>query len=645
MVSKIVQTHGLRSLPTVFGTALLRRFLRLICLSMVLGGPGVGWALDHITERAWLEDSSGQMQWPEVADQVHQPFAGVLSLGFGSSVIWLKLRIDPMVSSARAKQGESLILRIRPLYLDDVQVFDPLVKGMVGVTGDRHHPRTQSLEGLDFMLPIALGDAPREIWLRLSSTSTRQIAVQALHPDDLRRLTQKQQMVFALYVAVILIFMLWGLVHWVFSRERVIAAFGLKQATALVFALCSLGYARLLWPKEWPALWLDNLTSISGMAAVTMAIYFHIHLIREFAPPLWARRLMKSFLYLFPVKLLLVILGQPMQAAAINMMEILLAPFIFLLSVLLSKGWNVTRESQKPILPRKVVIGFYVILVLMLAIASFPGLGLSQGGEIPLYLVQAHGLVTAFLMLLILQYREHLQQKRQQETAWELERSRILISQERKIREEQDKLLAMLAHELRTPLATMSLRLKVDAQGSREIRHAIRDMNAVIDRCLQTAQLGDHQLQAHVAPVQLEALVRTAISASLLPERVHFTSVQPWTIHTDQQLLFIVLSNLLENAMKYAAPATPIQLEISPATGFQAQNFQVRMEVRNVPGTAGWPEADKVFQKYYRGPYARRQAGTGLGLFLVSNLVRVLGGRIEYCPDSTMVRFVVWLPS
>lgn len=291
------------------------------------------------------------------------------------------------------------------------------------------------------------------------------------------------------------------------------------------------------------------------------------------------------------------------------------------------------------------VIGFYVLLVLMLAVASFPGLGLSQGGEIPLYLVQAHGLVTAFLMLLILQYRGHLQQMRQRDVAMALERSQMLVLQETKIREEQDKLLAMLAHELKTPLATMNLRLDADATGTREIRHAIREMNAVIERCLQTAQSDDQQLKAQTAPVDLTALVRSAILASAQPERVQLQALGTWTAPSDPQLLFIVVSNLVENALKYSAPASPVEVALSPtAADAQGQDAGFRLEVRNLPGAAGWPQADKVFEKYYRSPHARRQAGTGLGLYLVSNLVRVLGGRIDYSPDATQIRFVVWLP-
>ena len=210
--------------------------------------------------------------------------------------------------------------------------------------------------------------------------------------------------------------------------------------------------------------------------------------------------------------------------------------------------------------------------------------------------------------------------------------------QEREVREEQEKLLTMLAHELKTPLAIMQMRLDPSAPGSRDIRYAIRDMNAVIERCVQTIQLGDRQLQARMAAVDLSSVISDAVSTCSQPERIQTELPGRLTAHTDRQLIFIALSNLLENACKYASPSTPIHVKL------KADPVQACVEVSNRPGQAGWPAADKVFEKYYRSPHARRQAGTGLGLFLVRNLMQVLGGHIAYLPNEEEVRFVICLP-
>jgi signal transduction histidine kinase len=279
-------------------------------------------------------------------------------------------------------------------------------------------------------------------------------------------------------------------------------------------------------------------------------------------------------------------------------------------------------------------------LLVVLMLASLPGLGLKVGGEIPLYVVQVHGLVTAFLVLMLLQYRAYVMQKQQRKTAVALERSLLQTQQERTIREEQEKLLAMLAHELKTPLATMHMRLDARSSGAREIKMAIRDMNGVIDRCVQMTQLGDKQLVARRETCNLVDLVRDVVSVCAQPGRVHLDMPAVLAAQTDRQLLFIVLNNLLENACKYAQPDTPIDLRMEHDDSQQL----VRIEVSNLIGPAGWPDGDQVFDKYYRSPNARRQAGTGLGLFLVRHLMATLGGHIRYAPDDRCVSFVIELP-
>jgi signal transduction histidine kinase len=601
-------------------------------------------AQDHITERAWMEDTSRQMRWSDVQQQVLQPFTGTLNKGFGHSVIWLRLRVDPNLAPPPTRLPERLVLRIRPVYLDEVRVHDPLSPDdSPKITGDLHPKSEDEIQSLDLLLPIPRGQTPRDIWLRLDSTSTRQIDVQALNEDTLHQSALNQSLVFAGYLALVFLLAVWGLVHWLFSRDRLIGAFSIKQMAAMLFALCSLGYLRALWPVNWPIWLINQATNLFSITAVSAAILFHVLLIREFKPPRWIERLHLFFLGLFPIKLLLLMMGWPVAALRINMSEVLLSPLIFLSAVLLAKGW-VANTSSRPVLSRALAVGFYSALLALLTMAALPGLGLTDGNEIGLYIVQVHGLVTAFLVLLMLQYREHIMRKKQHEIAMALDLSQMQAQQERNTRQEQEKLLAMLAHELKTPLATIHMRLDAQSSGSRQIKQAIRDMNSVIERCQQTTQLDDRQIVPHLKAVDLRAMVTDAISSCTHPERIELDipAHMPW-IQTDPQLLPIVLNNLLENACKYAAPHTPIQVRLMPVDHSEATCWV--LEIDNEAGPAGWPDADKVFEKYYRSPHARRQTGSGLGLYLVHHLMQKLGGLIDYAPTQDRIRFILSLPT
>lgn len=599
---------------------------------------------DHIQQKAWLEDTSGQLRWSEVQQKDMQPYTGMLSKGFGDSVIWLKLRVDPGKRPAPNKEPDRMVLRIRPVYLDDIQVYDPLAPGgLAGTTGDRHHPRMDEFQSLDFLLPIARGTEARDIWLRLASTSTRQIDVQALDLEDLNQRTRLQQLVFAGYIGLILIFAVWAFVYWLFSREHLIGVFCLTQTAALFYALGSLGYMRAFWPEHWPAPWLDQTVTFFSITAVSSAVLFHVLLLRELSPPRWMQRLHIAIVAMLPVKLVLMVVW-PVMALRMNMIEVLISPIVFLCSVIWARGWSNPQVTQRPPLAKPVVLSFYTLLVATLAVASLAGLGLAKSGEIALNIVQMHGLVTAFFVLLMLQYRAHVINQQRHAISMALERSQLQAQQEREVREEQEKLLTMLAHELKTPLSTMHMRLDASAQGSREIRQAIRDMDNVIERCLQTNLLGDRQLTAQFETVDVIHLLQDVVSCCKQPERVILDVPQQTRIQTDSQLLFIVLNNLLENAGKYSAPGTPIVVRLQAPHRLSSGAVGMQLQVCNAPGAAGWPDADKVFDKYYRSPNARRQAGTGLGLFLVRNLVQILGGRIDYTPEAQRICFTLQLP-
>jgi K+-sensing histidine kinase KdpD len=115
------------------------------------------------------------------------------------------------------------------------------------------------------------------------------------------------------------------------------------------------------------------------------------------------------------------------------------------------------------------------------------------------------------------------------------------------------------------------------------------------------------------------------------------------TISTDYQCLEIILNNLLDNASRYGDAVHPIQVNVAKVSNSEGV-AGICLTVSNKTGIASWPDPDRVFQKYYRSPGAQAISGTGLGLFLVASMAKILGGTCTYAPDDTHVRFELWLP-
>jgi signal transduction histidine kinase len=112
-------------------------------------------------------------------------------------------------------------------------------------------------------------------------------------------------------------------------------------------------------------------------------------------------------------------------------------------------------------------------------------------------------------------------------------------------------------------------------------------------------------------------------------------------INTDAQLLKILLLNLFNNALKYSKPESMIDVE---AAHWHEDGYDfLQVMVVNDPGAAGMPDPEKVFSKFYRSAGAKKQSGSGLGLYLFKSFAILLGGKVRYDTFKGKVRFTVWI--
>jgi signal transduction histidine kinase len=76
----------------------------------------------------------------------------------------------------------------------------------------------------------------------------------------------------------------------------------------------------------------------------------------------------------------------------------------------------------------------------------------------------------------------------------------------------------------------------------------------------------------------------------------------------------------------------------------QSGRTGLQIAIRNDEGAAGLPDAQRLFEKYYRSGGAHNQSGSGLGMYIVKQLMVLLGGTITYLPMPAAVTFTLWIP-
>ncbi|WP_295455776.1 ATP-binding protein [uncultured Thiodictyon sp.] len=221
----------------------------------------------------------------------------------------------------------------------------------------------------------------------------------------------------------------------------------------------------------------------------------------------------------------------------------------------------------------------------------------------------------------------------------------LLLTREAKRRDEQERFMSMLNHELKTPLSVIGLALGcagLPAATQDRVARAVSDMNAIIERCLQSDRLRQGPIKPIPAPCQVAGLLAQVKEDLGASPRLRIHAAPLPTCTTDSELLAVILRNLCDNALKYGSPEEAVTVAAAPASWRRRPG--IRILVANTSGACGMPDPQRVFKKYYRAPGAHGKTGSGLGLHIAQGFAQALGGWLHYRPAHDEVRFELWIP-
>ncbi|MGH2498400.1 MAG: ATP-binding protein [Ktedonobacteraceae bacterium] len=266
-------------------------------------------------------------------------------------------------------------------------------------------------------------------------------------------------------------------------------------------------------------------------------------------------------------------------------------------------------------------------------------LALDYGGEAHAYPPEEEALAGAVAKLATLMIeRERILQESTEARARELA--------SRETTQRMDEFLGVVAHELRTPLASLSgfaqTLLVQTAQGKGPqlavwqrkalagLDLAVARLGELTDDLLDMARLQAGQLELHPEPTDLVPLVQRVVTRLQMTTERHTIVLVPSGEHlvkyVDPRRMDQVLSNLISNAIKYSPEGGPIEVTIAEDVERRETLLSVRDHGIGVPAQ----QQAQIFQRFVQTENARVYGieGTGLGLYLCRALVERHGGRI-----------------
>jgi len=236
-----------------------------------------------------------------------------------------------------------------------------------------------------------------------------------------------------------------------------------------------------------------------------------------------------------------------------------------------------------------------------------------------------------------------------------LETEHHTVDELRELNRMKNEFVAVVSHELRTPVTALigyaktlqqrefaddpDLRQefleRMERQGDRLVR--------LVENLLTAARIESRQLPVQIERVAFEDIVRDVVEGLGEEANRVKTDLPPDLppLHTDAELLSRVLSNLLDNALKYSPDASVCEIGArgeGAAIVFWVEDHGIGIDPKDLP---------RIFERFYQvdSSSTRTFRGAGLGLSLVQELLHRLGGSIHVQSEpGEGTRFTITLP-
>ena len=224
-------------------------------------------------------------------------------------------------------------------------------------------------------------------------------------------------------------------------------------------------------------------------------------------------------------------------------------------------------------------------------------------------------------------------------------KARESLQKERELNELKTKFLSLVSHEFKTPLSgiltsatLIGKYTKAEQQEKREkhlvtIKNKVKYLNNILNDFLSVERLETGKVTYKFSTFPLSKVVNEVVyDANMLlkdGQRINYPDgVDDCIIEFDEKILELILSNLINNAVKYSGENTVIDLSANIED--QILYFKVEDQGRGIPEE----EQKFIFNRYFRAENALLDQGTGIGLNIVKSHLENLGGHITFSSEQ-----------
>lgn len=596
----------------------------------------------HEMKLSVLTDPTGLKTFEEIIEPAQQAnfisYPQGFARGYTRDTHWIKFTFYPLNPST----APEAFLEIQPPYLDTVQIFwpDSSAKGGYHIYNDGDliaaNEREQRYRG--FLNKIKINNTlPITAYIRLKTTSSSIIFVRVWYVEELITAIQLDYLWIGLFFGLLLSSLASNFWLGLWKKHTLYRAHIFYMFNTCMALFFSSGMHNVIVPLL-PADVGHHAVSITSIFVVISCLYFYRHVLdlkNSHWLIDWANRI--------PIYASLLALPSPFLDLYPELARWLLPMMLLSLTLNFFRIIQLRRSKESELSP--------VLIAHLFSLGGYLFSGLTLLGVLPgqawiVYGYQASMLGVITSLQWMMTQRTRVIEQNQAAAYIMVERAHAQAEYERMEREQQRRFLAMLTHELRTPLSFLRMYMGSSSMSEKMRPHAIGSINAInalIERCGLVSSIDEKRVNLQSRHLQMNDMIHEIISQTpAAADSIKLDTAELPILSTDPLLLRIIISNLIEKAIKYSAPQSDIFISTQPH--YRDIHCGVLLTVKNSIGAAGQPDTSQLFDKYYRSPGARAQAGSGLGLYIVQELCTLLSIDIQFLFTHSEACFELWIP-
>ncbi len=215
------------------------------------------------------------------------------------------------------------------------------------------------------------------------------------------------------------------------------------------------------------------------------------------------------------------------------------------------------------------------------------------------------------------------------------------VTNRRKITQQKDEFISVASHELKTPITTLKASVQVLERIMTTDHNSplipvflnkagisLHKLTSLIDDLLNVSRLEKGQLILNKSTFNVYDAVQENVEnmqfAGTNIASINITGNKEVWVSADKYRIEQVLTNLLNNAVKYSPPSSKINICIEPAT-----TNDIRISIQDYGIGIPADKQERLFDRYFRVDYSGNQySGLGLGLYISSEIIKKHNGKI-----------------